>query len=403
MQIFQMKKRVLKLKSLLRKFESNSLSESEEQELDDWYSSIEYDIPLVKEEEFLQEENFEDKKLKLLQKISKKKRLAKVISFSIKASAAAAVVFLIMSVFFWTDSSSDNQPSITSVNTVPLKLQDINAGTQGAILSLANGEVIELDTITSGNIATQNGVIIRNENGKLSYLAGAKSSKEIAYNTLTTPSGKEYSLVLPDGSKVWLNAQSSISFPTSFDENERQVTLSGEAYFEVAKVMGVKGNIPFKIKVNSLIGKDQDVEIEVLGTSFNVNAYDNEPVIQTTLVEGKVRLHSGGKSADLAPSQQSNIFNNGNNKILSGVNINEILSWKNGLFHFNKTDIHTILRQFSRWYNIDMVSEELNSHRSFSGKISKKSKLEDVLKILDLSNIHYSTDGKRLIIKDNRQ
>lgn len=403
MQNFSMKKRVFKLKSLLRKFESNSLSEAEEQELNDWYSSIEYDIPSVNEEDFLQEENFENKKLKLLQKINKKKRVAKVISFSIKASAAAAVVVLIISVFFRTGSSDDNQSLITSLKTDTLKLQDITAGTQGALLSLANGEVIELDTVTFGNIATQSGVIIRNENGKLSYLAGAKSSKEIAYNTLTTPSGKEYSLVLPDGSKVWLNAQSSISFPTFFDENERQVTLSGEAYFEVAKVAGLKGNKPFKIKINSLIGKNHDVEIEVLGTSFNVNAYDNEPVIQTTLVEGKVRLHSGGKSTNLAPSQQSNIFKNGNNQILSAINMNEVLSWKNGLFHFNKTDIHTILRQFSRWYNIDMVSGESDSIRSFSGKISRKSKLEDVLKILDLSNIHYSTDGRKLIINDNVQ
>lgn len=402
MQSFQMKKRVLKLKSLLRKFDSKSLSEAEEQELDDWFNSIDYDMPLVKEEEFLQEENFDNKRLKLLQEINKKKHSARVISFSIKV-AAAAVLVLMISGIFWRNFSFDKKPSIVSGKKAPQKLQDITAGSQGAFLLLDNGEVIELDTAAFGNIATQSGAIIRNENGKLSYLANTKSPQRIAYNTLTTPSGKEYSLVLPDGSKVWLNAQSSISFPTSFDENERKVTLSGEAYFEVAKVPGLKGNKPFKIKVNSLIGKDKDVEIEVLGTSFNVNAYDNEPVIQTTLVEGKVRLHSGRKFADLAPSQQSNIFYNGNNQILSGINVNEVLSWKNGLFHFNKTDIHTILRQFSRWYNIDMVSEELNSHRSFSGKISRESKLEDVLNILDLSNIHYSTDGKKLIINDNIQ
>lgn len=401
--IFSMKQHIFKIKSLLRKFNSHGLSGAEEQELDDWYNSIHYEINLVKEEEFQQEDNFEINKLKLLQKINQKKRSAKVISFSKKFAAAAAVVFLVISAIFWIHFSSEKQ-SLTVEKKIPtLELKDITAGTHGAILSLANGEVIELDTIPFGNITTQGGVIIRNENGKLSYLSDEKSSKEIVYNTLTTPPGKEYSLVLPDGSKVWLNAQSSISFPTVFDEKERQVTLSGEAYFEVAKVQGVKGRKPFKIKINSVIGNKQEVEIEVLGTSFNVNAYDDEPVIQTTLLEGRVRVYNDRKSVELTPLQQSVILNNGKNQILSDINVDRILSWKNGLFHFEKTDIHTILRQFSRWYNVDMVSEELNSHRSFSGKISRESKLEDVLKILDLSSIHYSTDGKQLIINDNIQ
>ena len=274
-------------------------------------------------------------------------------------------------------------------------IQDIAPGKNQAVLTLANGEVITLDDKANGILAKQAGVVItKNADGLLQYQITADA--EPAINTISTPRGGQYQLILADGTKVWLNAASAITFPTKFNGLDRKVEIHGEAYFEVAK----NAKKPFRVKSKNQI-------IEVLGTHFNVNTYEDEAADKTTLLEGSVsisKLDKSGKtqfssSKILKPGEQASLYSNGSIKIAK-ADEEEAVAWKNGYFKFDKADIKTIMRQVSRWYNVDVEFKGEVSKDLFVGKINRSENVSGVLRILELSKIKTEIKDRKIIISN---
>ncbi|UYQ90966.1 FecR domain-containing protein [Chitinophaga horti] len=298
--------------------------------------------------------------------------------------AAAIVVLIAAAGYLWL---SRQQPATQVAKQ--LSLEDITPGRTGAILTLADGSTISLDSSANGIIARQNGTNVSLQNGQLSYNAGEATTQTVAYNTMTTPKGMQYSLVLPDGSKVWLNAASSLTYPTLFNGKERRVEIKGEAYFEIAP----NATQPFFVNIKN------KAEIQVLGTSFNVNAYDDEPAINTTLVTGKVRIHAGAQ-ATLAPGQEARITAGASSiAVKPGADIDKALAWKNGVFDFNGAKLEEVMKQLSRWYDIDVVYEQGIPDKEFFGKMSRDVTLAGLLRGLEDAEVHFRLEaGRRLVV-----
>lgn len=264
-------------------------------------------------------------------------------------------------------------------------------GGNKATLTLANGSVIVLDTAHNGLLTAQNGITIKKlSNGQLLYDASnvANEGGENAFNTIVTPRGGQYQLILPDGSKVWLNAASSLRFPVAFNANERKVALTGEAYFEIAQ----NAKAPFK--VDTKVG-----EVNVLGTSFNINAYDNEAEEKTTLIDGSVRVNLKNGAVLLQPGKQLQYTKAIKQlTVNANVEIDKVLAWKNGEFQFTGADIATIMREVERWYDVDVVLEGNVSTEKFVGKIPRNMKLSQFLEVLTLNDVHFKIEEKKLIV-----
>lgn len=276
----------------------------------------------------------------------------------------------------------------TAVNSKPM--HNVVPGGNKAVLTLGDGSQITLDSAGNGAIASQGNMqVIKLNGGQLAYNAvnGPKDARMVSYNTLSTPRGGQFQIILPDGTKVWLNAASSLRYPTTFAGTEREVQLIGEAYFEVAKMNGM----PFSVKV-------KDMEVQVLGTHFNVMAYQDETSIRTTLLEGAVRINHDAQLTNLHPGQQARLRSTGEMKVLDDVDVEGIVAWKNGYFQFNRESLAGIMRQVSRWYDADIEYEGTVPERQFGGKISRNSSIDDVLKILELSNVHFRIEGKKITI-----
>ena len=262
------------------------------------------------------------------------------------------------------------------------------ASSHKAVLTLANGEKIVLDEKGMQQLAQQGNSTIKTKNGQLVYEKTSGEASAPLYNTLTTAAGETYPLVLADGSKIWLNAASSIRFPATFAGNERKISLTGEAYFEIAH----DAHKPFRIQV-------KQITVDVLGTHFNINSYADEATINTTLLEGAVKVNSEKGSMQLAPGEQSQVSANGSLKKVTGINTDEIVAWKSGYFQFESADLTTVLRQFSHWYDLEIVYEGKVKPRKFFGMISRHSSLTNVLKMLDANNVSYKIEGKKLIVQ----
>ena len=195
--------------------------------------------------------------------------------------------------------------------------------------------------------------------------------------------------MLEDGTKVWLNAESSIRFPAAFDKKERAVEITGEAYFEVAK----NANRPFTVSVNGM-------QVQVLGTHFNINSYSDESAINTTLLEGSVKVIKNKEMKMLVPGQQAHLENNGDLSVVKNINTSEIVAWKNELFSFHDTDLKNLMRQLSRWYDVEIVLPQNTAAITFNGKISRKANLSDVLKMLELTDeVAFTIEGKKVIVR----
>jgi transmembrane sensor len=264
---------------------------------------------------------------------------------------------------------------------------DVSPGSNKATLTLADGSSIILDDAQDGAITQQGGAKVIKIGDKVCYHSTSKIS-EVEYNTITTPRGGQYQVELPDGSRVWINAASSLRFPTAFTGNERRVEINGEAYFEVAK----NESMPFIVKMNG-------AEVQVLGTHFNIMAYDDEGIVNTTLLEGSVKFVSSDKISILKPGQQSQLSKDGQVKLINDVDIDKVMAWKNGLFVFDNSDLETVMRQLSRWYDIDVVYRTRNVATSFVGEIPRISKLSDILKVFELtSKLRFEIVGKKVIV-----
>lgn len=305
--------------------------------------------------------------------------------------AVAASIALLLSAggWFWlTRTPSDD---IVKTEQKPSESGDFLPGGNKALLTLDDGSTIILDSTYNGIVAHQGGAtVLKRNNGQLAYDVLPEGSKKVLYNTLSTPRGGQYQLVLPDGSKVWLNSGSSIRYPTNFTGKERRIDLSGEAYFEVAK----NAAMPFKVNVS---GK---TEVAVLGTHFNINAYTDEPSINTTLLEGSVRVTALEtlNTRLIAPGEQAQSKANGQIDLNKSVNIDQVMAWKNGVFNFDDADLPMVLRQLSRWYDIDIVYEGPVPQREFGGKMQRDLNLSQILRILEKNNVHYKTEKQKLII-----
>ncbi|WP_161596908.1 FecR family protein [Chitinophaga vietnamensis] len=252
-----------------------------------------------------------------------------------------------------------------------------------AMLTLANGREIQLDS-AHGNIIQSGGLQVNNNSGELDYNGKAGSTE---YHTLTTPPGGQYKLLLPDGTAAWLNAGSSITFPTAFNGKYRQVKMTGEVYFDVKQ----QANNPFMVDI------DGKAAVEVLGTVFNVNAYTDEPTIRTTLLQGSVKMTHQGNSAVLRPGQQA-VISRHQLQIADNTDTEMAVAWKDGLFRFDHTPLDEVLRQLARWYNVEIVYEQGVPHIAFSGEIKRNLDLPQTLTVLGTMGVHCKVDGRKLII-----
>jgi transmembrane sensor len=296
--------------------------------------------------------------------------------------AAAAILLFFMAGYFLLKNNTIKQPVIAER---PVK-KDIPAGRQGAILTLSNGHRIILDSAGNGILTREAGVKVIRKGGELSY---GGNTDEILYNQIVTPRGRKWQLTLGDGTKVWLNAASSIRYPISFVGKERIVEVSGETYFEVAP----DKNRPFKV---SIAGKES---IEVLGTRFDVNAYDDEDAMRTTLLEGSVKVIRGKSSRLLSPGQQA-VLGNGTDsiKVINDANIDEVMAWRNGRFIFSDMDLKSIMRQLTRWYDVDVLYEGKTPEIRIGGIIHNDVYLSTVMEFLGENGVHYKIEGKTITI-----
>lgn len=320
--------------------------------------------------------------------ITEKKSIKKI---NLWKRVAAAVLILIIggagSYFFMKKHSAPQQQMQTAQTT-----HDILPGGNKATLTLSNGKTIILNKANNGMLASAGNMnVIKVNNGMLTYKVNTSTNlapSMVQYNTLTVPRGGQFQLTLSDGTKVWLNAASSIRYPVAFTGKERVVEITGEAYFEVAK----DATEPFIVKRGSMV-------VQVLGTHFNVNAYNDEGIMKVTLLEGliKVQLTNGGRQSTIVhPGEQAQLNKAGAIKLMKDANVNDAVSWKNGFFSFRNDNLEEVLLKLSRWYNVDVVYDSgVNNQQQFSGRIDRNLTLSQVLKGLELTHAHFKIEANR--------
>lgn len=321
--------------------------------------------------------------------------------------AAAIAAILLLSTALYLNLWKKDGSALTQTDIAAIK-----PGGDRAVLKLSDGREIVIDSAMNGNLAQDGNVLIsRNAKGEIIYDARNASGDGITMNTMTTPKGGQFQLVLPDGTRVWLNAASSLRYPASFNENKRVVEMNGEAYFEVKK----DASRPFFVRING------QAEVQVTGTSFNINSYSDEPTINTTLIEGSVKLvpdfrslpvTSGDKNTvSLVPGQQARVAHAdaaGGNTVTSAdiekADIEKVTAWKNGMFNFEGSKLKDAMRQLARWYDIEVVYDDAVLKKGMQnallmGGISRSLSLADVLEVFGVLGLHFRLEeGRRLVL-----
>lgn len=365
---------------LAEKWLNGTITPAEEEEYAAWYNNISEDDVLHVPANIATDREAHRKRV--LQQINARRTPVvplKSRSPLLRRLAAAAAVLLITSSVLYILSGSKKVKTNPDVSVT----SDIKPGTVGAVLTLSNGKTILIDTIGNGNIQVAAGNTVAKTDEGLAF-DSTLSRGSIEYYTLQTPNARQQKLSLPDGSEVWLNAASSIRFPSIFGPGAREVEITGEAYFEVAK----DKTRPFMVKVN-------DAAIEVLGTHFNVMAYENESKLETTLLEGAVRFSKGGEQVVLKPGQQSRLSSGNNISVVDKVDTEHVIAWKNGMQSFVDADLKTIMRQVERWYDIKVEYKGTIPRREFSGDIPRSASLSELLRLFEINNIHFTIDAER--------
>lgn len=331
--------------------------------------------------------------------IDKDARPAKLISLKkrirVRWVAAASVILVLGIGAYWFLSNKATRPQ--GDQTIVAKTHDVPPpSTTRAVITLADGTKVYLDSAGNGTIAQENNInVVKNEKGEIVYKQIGDRRQEMAYNTLFNPRGsKVISLILSDGTKVWLNSESSLKYPAAFTTSTREVEITGEAYFEVKH----NSKQPFKVHLpNGSI-------VEDIGTAFNVNAYADEAAIKTTLIEGSVIVRSessdpagAGLAVKLKPGQQAVLSSNFELQT-TNPDLDAVMAWKNGYFQFNKASLQEVMRQISRWYDVDVSYEGKIPDRQFGGKIDRNMNASKVLEILQESQVHFRIEGKRIVV-----
>lgn len=374
---------------LLLKRVTNTLSPEEARLLDEWAASAPGNSAQLKELGSLQGlqqkmrrfASLPDMKLPAL--IRKGRRRTYILS---RVSWAAAVILLVaLSAWLFREHRQRVHPAVTATAQT-----DIQPGRNGAVLTLANGATVVLDSLGNGVIANQPGASVSMQNGTLAYTNTGEKQGAMSYNVIATPRGRQFELILPDGTHAWLNAVSSLRYPVAFGEKERTVEVTGEAYFEVA----ADAKRPFRVHVNNR------AMIEVLGTHFNVNAYNNEDSIHTTLLEGSIKVQTAAQQVLLRPGEQAQIAGMGREQInvSSHVNTDKVMAWKNGLFNFEGASLQEVMLELERWYDIDVKYEKGVPDITFGGEITKGVTLKGLLSGLERSGVHFRLEGRQITV-----
>jgi transmembrane sensor len=365
-------------KELLQKYNDGICSDEEKLLIESWYMEFNSVEPLVLTDD--QIAGIMAMKVPVLP-MARQKQVGWWISV-----AAAILIVTTSALYFSLKQSSRQESNITKVQN------DIRPGTDQAILTLASGEKIILNNAQKGVLTNQaNAVVNKTDNGHVVYAVGANTIDEpVVFNTMSVPRGGQYHLTLIDGTQVWLNSNSSITFPTRFDGNERKVTVTGEAYFEVAH----QAEKPFRVSSKGQV-------IEVLGTHFNLNAYEDEPSVKTTLLQGSVKVMARGKTEILKPGDQALLSEKA--LVMASADMEEVMAWHEGDFVFKKQTVEEIMRKVSRWYDIDIDYDHYSpDNHTFTGVISRKKNLSSVIQMMKASttSLKFQINGKRLLISN---
>lgn len=365
------------LNELADKWLKGTLTPQEKELLDKWY-----DLDTSEPINWTGAESEEQLSERLFDFIQTRKKSPFRRRWQIPAAAVLVITLGISSYFYFSKSDKIEHVAV---------LNDINPGRNKAILTLGNGQKISLADVVNGQqISNQSGIkITKTADGKLVYDASsiAENNRIIEYNTIEAPIGGQWQVKLPDGSLVFLNASSSITYPIRFVGNERNVKMTGEAYFEIAH----NKKMPFKV---SSLGQT----VEVLGTHFNVMAYADEKLIKTTLLEGSVKISDHGQAALLKPGEQAQVSQS-NIKVDNEVDLEDVVAWKNGYFKFNES-LESIMAKVARWYNVKVEYQvKPDPNLSFSGKISRTRKISGILNMLEFNgDVHFKIEGRRVIV-----
>ncbi|MBX3255843.1 MAG: FecR domain-containing protein [Chitinophagaceae bacterium] len=392
--------------ALAERFVKGIATEEEKALLHQWYDSWQDDEEFISVDTPQSPETIRERILLHLQQSMQQNastppvRSIKRNRYSIVA-AAAVMLLLAAGTAYYTYVQRAEKP----VADVPKAIQtDAAPGGNKAMLTLSDGATIMLDSAADGNLSQQGATeIVKTKDGQLVYNISAEANKyhaaDVLYNKISTPRGGQYQLTLPDGTRVWLNAASSLRYPTTFTGAERKVELTGEAYFEVthASRQGSGADLPFIVQTGNM-------DVKVLGTHFNINAYEDEADIKTTLLEGSVDIITRQNTVQtlrLLPGQQSQwSYNSGIMNLVKDADIEQATAWKNGLFKFNSSDLAKIMRQVSRWYDVDIIYEGNVKEETFSGDIPRKEYASEVFRMLEMTKtVTFTIENKTVTIK----
>lgn len=311
----------------------------------------------------------------------------------------AACLLLLLSVSAWlvasrSGTAMENTANLPAAGVVPLKVEP---GKAGALLTLSDGSTLVLDSLGNGIIARQQGVAAQLGKGQLAYHAEGATTEPV-FNTLHTPKGREFKVLLPDGTAAWLNAASSIRFPTSFATDRREVFITGEVYFEVAPQTHpiTRGKLPFVVHIKT--PGEHFSTVEVLGTHFNVNAYT--PIAATTLLEGSVRVRQSSIASpvELKPGQQAQVMPAGSAIATSPADLHQVMAWRRGFFNFDNATLEEVMDQLARWYDLEAVYPHGTPAIRFQGEMSRGMQLASVLQALEESKVHFKLEGRKISI-----
>ena len=376
------------LNDAIKHYQEGVATAAERQLVEEYYASFEQegtevDVAVTGTREELEKASLAQVQARIAQQQAVVEAVPVVKIALYKKLAVAAAVILAASGLYWWFKPLPVPPA------PPIAVTDAAPGGNKAVLTLADGSQVALRDVANGLLASQDGVqVMKLDSGQLAYEPANAVSSTAAYNTLSTPRGGQYQLRLPDGTKVWLNASSSIRYPVAFTGAERKVEITGEVYLEVTK----NPQRPFVVVANK-------AAIRVLGTHFNIMAYPEEKAMQTTLVEGALRVESGDRQVLLKPGQQGVLVHTSGALSVRAVDTDEAVAWVHGQLSMKYADVAAFMRQVSRWYDVDVVFEGEVPAMSFSGSINRMVNLSLMLKALNDNGLQVTLVNGKLIVK----
>ncbi|AEW00380.1 hypothetical protein A4D02_23930 [Niastella koreensis] len=380
---------------LIQRYRLGTCSKEEKEQVEGWYNERRNDIynPLTEVEEEVVGARIYSNVQEVLTSVTAE-RVIPIWRKQRTWWVAAGTLMLMTTAGYFLFTHKNPVPAI--VHTPKPGIQPVMPGGNKALLTLGDGSVIVLDSAANGALSQQGKtIVLKKQDGQLVYESRHNGNQDaVAWNTISTPRGGQYQVVLPDGTKVWLNAESTLRFPAGFTGKDRTVDLTGEAYFEVNH-----NNLPFIVDIISVNGRPGGGKVQVLGTHFNIKAYLDESVVKTTLLEGSVDMTSTESHFILKPGQQAQLTkSSGKMSLDEHADVEEAVAWKDGRFVFNEASVETVMREIARWYDVEIVYAGKVPTEKFEGEILRSSNIQEVFKILELSNVHCKIEGRKITV-----